>query len=109
MESIINGIIMIVIGAVGLAIGYLAPHASTVLTAVSSNSAIKNWVVYFIKYAQEKISKDGQEKMNWVVANLSDMCKKSGINITDEQLRVLSEGVYNEISKELKKIKYEGE
>lgn len=108
MEHIITGIIYVIIGAVGIAVGYLMPKVNSTLTALSSNAVLKTWAVYLIKYAQEFIAKEGKIKMDWVVSQLAQLCRKSKVNITDEQLRVLSEGVYNEISKEVKKIKYEG-
>lgn len=109
MEQIVNGIIMIVVGLVGLGLGYVIPHINSGITALSSNAVLKNWAIYLIKYAQEFISKEGKTKMDWVVSQLSSLAKNSKVKITDEQLRVLSEGVYNEISKEVNKIKFEGQ
>lgn len=108
MEQIVTGVIYIIIGLVGVILGYVIPKTNAAITAIESNAVLKDWVVYFIKYAEEYISKVGKEKMAWVVNQLADMCRKSNIKITNEQIQVLSEGVYNEISKEVNKIKYVG-
>lgn len=109
MENIIMGIVYIIIGAVGVALGLIVKGTNTGLTALSSNTVMYHWAVKFIKYAQEYISTNGKDKLKWVVEQLEDLCRKSNVKITNEQITVLVEDTYNEIKEAVKKIEYKNE
>ena len=109
MEQIINGAIMIIIGGVGIALGYFMPHVNSALTALSSNSVLANWAKYLIRYAQEFVSRDNKTKMDWVVNQLLELSKNSKIKLSEEQIRALSEGIYNEIKQQVREIEFAGQ
>ena len=107
METIVTGVIYTIIGVVGVALGYMVKGANTGINYVSENSFLNMVTKSAVVYAQKWVSKNGKEKFAWVVNFIKEKAKQKNITITDEQAKVLTESVYQEVKKSLENIKYD--
>ena len=101
MENIIFYVIELIIAVIAFLIGRFIKPKTASFSAVSN---VYRWAQSFAAYcAQFKKDLSGEEKMNYLVKSVGELCEKAGLDFSDEQITALGQLAYNEIGQLLKK------
>lgn len=92
----------LILAAITAIVGYLCPLFKTTLNSYVSkiqNEKLQNYVVLAVQAAESKVKEllTGGDKKQYVTERIKEFCDKNSITITDEQIEVLIQGVFQEL------------
>lgn len=80
---------------------FLVPGANEILFALDPDGldGLSKWAVKFCRAAKNMIDglQTGEDRRGWVLSQISDLCERYHIDLTDEQKRALLEAAYDEM------------
>ena len=101
MENIVFYVIELFIAAAAFLIGRFVKPKTASFSYVSS---VYRWSQSFVAYcAHFRNDLSGEEKMQYLVKSVGRLCRKAGLDFSDEQITALGQLAYNEMKQLIKK------
>ena len=98
LPSIISIVAITVLYFAGKGLGLLAGSSQvmTIVSTIANNTQLRNIAKQLCEYAQKYVSPVALTKLKWVVEQVKNYCKQSGITITESQVLEIVQSTYDE-------------
>ena len=111
LPSVVSIVVIIVFYGITKGLGFLANNSSamSIVSTIANNTQLRTIAKNLCVYAEKYVSQVAMTKLKFVVSQIENYCKQSGITITESQVLEIVQNTYDANRDEIKNNAFVGE